>query len=50
NLAHVRELMSWLEAGKLKPNIHARYGLEDAPKALDAMMNREVRGKVVLVP
>jgi NADPH2:quinone reductase len=50
NLAHVAELMSWLEAGKLRPNIHERYAFEDAPKALNAMMNREVRGKVVLVP
>ena len=50
NLAHVRELMGWLEEGKLKPNIHERYRFEDAPKALNAMMNREVRGKVVLVP
>ena len=50
NLAHVSELMSWLEAGKLKPNIHERYAFEDASKALNAMMNRQVRGKVVLVP
>jgi len=50
NLAHVAELMGWLSEGKLKPNIHARYAFEDAPKALRAMMNREIRGKVVLVP
>jgi NADPH:quinone reductase len=50
NRAHLAELMEWLEAGKLRPNIHARYTLEQAPEALRAMMERRILGKVVIVP
>lgn len=49
NQEHLQELLRWLAAGKLKPHISATYPLERAAEALNAMMNRNVKGKVVLV-
>ncbi len=48
--AGITELFGWLREGKLKPEISARYSLADAPKALRAMMDRKVTGKVVVLP
>ena len=42
------DISRWLSEGKLKPQIHQVYALEDAPKALQAMKNREVLGKMVI--
>ena len=48
NMANTIELIQMYAAGKLKPHIHATFPLAETPKALEAMMNREVRGKVVI--
>jgi len=48
NMQNTMELMQWYSAGKLKPHIHAVYPLAEAPKALEEMMNRKVRGKIVI--
>ena len=48
NLQNTIELMQWYSEGKLKPHIHAVYPLADAPKALEEMMNRRVKGKIVI--
>jgi NADPH2:quinone reductase len=48
NMANVMQLLQWYAEGKIKPHIHQRYSLEDTPKALEAILNREVRGKVVI--
>lgn len=48
NMANTIELIQWYAQGKLKPHIHATYPLAETAKALEAMMNREVRGKVVV--
>ena len=48
NRANAEQLLRWYSAGKLKPHIHATYSLPDTPRALEAMMNRQVRGKVVI--
>jgi NADPH2:quinone reductase len=50
NQAHFQQLFQWYAAGKIKPHIHAAYPLEQAAVALREMMERNVRGKVVLVP
>ena len=50
NLAGMRELMSWLDAGKIKPHISARYPLADTAQALNDMAARKVTGKVVILP
>lgn len=41
-------LLSWFEAGKLKPHVSHRLDLADAPKALDLLKSRRATGKVVL--
>lgn len=50
NLASMRELMSWLAEGKIKPHISGRYALADTPQALQDMAARKVTGKVVILP
>ncbi len=49
NQENLRELMGWLQAGKLRPRISARYPLERAADALNDIIRRKVTGKVVLV-
>ncbi len=48
NMANTIELIQLYAQGKLKPHIHATYSLENTPKALEEMMERKVRGKVVI--
>jgi NADPH:quinone reductase len=45
-----RELEALAAAGKLKPYVSERYALADAPKALRALLDRKVTGKVVVEP
>ncbi len=45
-----RELEQLAAAGKLKPYVSERYALADAPKALRALLDRKVIGKVVVEP
>jgi NADPH:quinone reductase len=49
NQEHLQELLTWFAQGKLKPHISATYPLEQAADALNDVMNRKVKGKVVLV-
>ncbi|MEO8134727.1 MAG: NADPH:quinone oxidoreductase family protein, partial [Betaproteobacteria bacterium] len=46
----IAEVLAWLAAGKLHPAISARYALADAPRALRAMLERKVMGKLVVLP
>ena len=48
NMVNTMELMQWYSEGKLKPHIHGIYPLADTSKALEEMMNRQVKGKVVI--
>ncbi|MEM9823011.1 MAG: NADPH:quinone oxidoreductase family protein [Bacteroidota bacterium] len=48
NMANVMELMQWYGQGKLKPHIHCVYPLAEAAKALKEMIDRKVRGKIVI--
>jgi NADPH2:quinone reductase len=48
NMRNTRTLMQWHEEGRLRPHIHAIYKLKDAAKALEAIIDRKVRGKLVL--
>ncbi len=50
NLAAMRQLMGWLQEGKIKPHISARYALADTAQALKDMAGRKVSGKVVILP
>lgn len=42
------ELLAWIKSGKIKQHIHRVYALEDAPSALQDLMDRKVRGKAVI--
>lgn len=48
--AHANNIMlaNWFKKGLLKPNITARYSLEDAPQALLHASSRKVLGKIVV--
>ncbi len=48
NMQNSKELLQWYAQGRLKPHIHKTYPLAEAPKALEALMNRQVKGKVVI--
>ena len=50
NAAGMRHMMSWVAEGKLKPLVSARYALADTPAAFNALANRQVTGKIVIVP
>lgn len=46
----VQELVGLYRAGKIRPLVSGRYTLERTPEALNALMQRKVQGKVVIVP
>lgn len=48
NMQNTKALMQWYEEGKIKPHIHRIYKLEETPKALEEMMDRKVKGKLVI--
>jgi NADPH2:quinone reductase len=48
NMQNTMTLMQWYAKGKLTPHIDKVYELKDAPKALEAMMQRKVKGKLVI--
>jgi NADPH2:quinone reductase len=48
--ANMEELMGWVQDGLLRPRITATYPLVDGATALSRIADREVMGKVVLVP
>ena len=46
--ANAVEIWKWFAAGKIKPHVSAKYPLEKAADALNALAGRKVAGKVVL--
>ncbi len=42
------EMFQWVQEGKLRPHISARYPLAQGAQAINDMMNRKVMGKVVI--
>lgn len=48
NKQNLSEIMAMYKAGKVSPHISARYPLEKAADALNAMAGRQVTGKVIL--
>jgi len=48
NAENMRELFSWFQQGIVKPHICARFPLERAADALNAVMNRTAKGKVIV--
>ena len=45
---HVRELMEWYKAGKIKPHVSNPYPLAQAADAITELMERRAQGKVVV--
>ncbi len=48
NMKNTIRLMQWFREGKLNPHIHKIYDLKDTSRALEEMMDRKVRGKLVV--
>ena len=48
--AAVERLFAWVASGDLKPHISGAYPLAETTAALAEVMNRQAKGKVVLVP
>ncbi len=48
NIQNAMELMQWYGEGKIKPHIHGLYPLDQTAKALEEMMARKVKGKIVI--
>jgi NADPH:quinone reductase len=49
NAANFEELFAWYAQGKLKPHVSQSFPLADYAQALDTVMNRRAKGKVVLL-
>lgn len=43
-----QQLLAWYSEDRLRPHIHRTYALEDAPNALEDLINRRAMGKLVL--
>jgi len=50
NFAMLKELFAWLEQGKLKPHVSRAFPLSETPRALEALLARNVVGKLVIRP
>ncbi|HSD16628.1 MAG TPA: NADPH:quinone oxidoreductase family protein [Thermomonas sp.] len=50
NATNTRQLLAWLREGALHPLISARYPLSRAAEALDALLDRQAIGKLVILP
>ncbi len=44
------QILQWVCEGVLKPHIHQEYTLEQTVEALEALANRQVKGKSVIIP
>lgn len=43
------KLLGWFEQGRLKPHVSRTFTLEEAPRALDEVLERKAQGKLVVV-
>ena len=50
NAENLVAIMQWFAEGKLTARIHGKYPLEKVKEAMQAMINKEVKGKIVLIP
>ncbi|MCU0402807.1 MAG: NADPH:quinone oxidoreductase family protein [Algoriphagus sp.] len=46
---NIRQLVAWIQEGKIKQHIGRIYSLEEAPEALQAILDRKMLGKGVVV-
>lgn len=50
NAENLMTIVQLFAQGKLKAQIHGKYPLENVKEAMHAMINKEVKGKIVLIP
>jgi NADPH:quinone reductase len=50
SMLNFQELLDLFEKGNLKPHIHAQYQFEQVAEALNEILHRKVRGKIILKP
>ena len=50
NLQNTMELVQMYGEGKINPHLGGVYTLAEAPNALEDMINRKVKGKVIIEP
>ena len=50
NAQNLMTIVKWFSEGKLQAKIHGEYPLEKVVEAMNAMTNKEVKGKIVLIP
>ncbi len=50
NTKNFMTIVKWFAEGKLKSRIHKEYPLEKIVEAMQVMINKEVKGKIVLIP
>lgn len=50
NVQDLEDLFNLLKQGKIKPHVSGTYPLRKGPEAIRALMNRQVSGKVVILP
>jgi NADPH2:quinone reductase len=48
SLKNIQQLLTWFVKGLVKPHIDKTYSLKEAPKALEYIMQRKVKGKIVI--
>ncbi len=48
--ANTVQILQWVCEGTLKPHIHQEYTLEQTIEALEALANRQVKGKAIIIP
>ena len=47
--SNTRQLLAWIREGKIIQHVGARYSLEEAPRALQDLMDRKMMGKGVVL-
>ncbi len=50
NFAGLAEMTQWIREGKLRPLVSRTYSLDEAPQALNDLLERRATGKLVIVP
>lgn len=50
NRAHATQLFTWVQEGKLRPQVDTVLPFDKAGEALERIARRDVKGKIVLVP
>jgi len=48
SLENFAELITWIKQGKIHQHIYKTYALEEAPQALQDLLDRKVKGKAVI--